>query len=215
MIKENLKEILGSLPAGVELVIAAKDRSVKEANEAISAGAKIIGENYINQAKEKFSLIGSKARWHFIGHLQSNKAGQAVKIFDMVETLDSLKLAAALDKECKKQGKALDTLVEINSADEPQKSGILAGELEGFLKEVLKYDNLKIRGLMTMGPYSDDPESLRPFFKKTRQLFEEVKAVGQNSNWKYLSMGMSDSYRIAIEEGANIVRVGTAIFGSR
>lgn len=216
MISENFKKIAGELPAGVELVIAVKDRNVQEVNEAVAAGARIIGENYINQAKSKFSLISQDVRWHFIGHLQKNKAKQAVKIFDMIETLDSLALAQILDKEAKKIGKILPVLIEINSAGEPQKSGILAEGLRDFLKQVLGLDNLKVMGLMTMGPWLEDPQALRPFFKKTKELFDVVKIkYPDKPDWKYLSMGMSDSYKIAIEEGANIVRLGTAVFGPR
>lgn len=216
MIKENIANIFEELPLGVDLVIAAKQRSLGEIEEAVLAGAKIIGENYVKEAKNKFDVIGNKAKWHLIGHLQKNKAKQAVKIFDMIETLDSLELAAVLDRECKKIDKIMPVLIEVNSACEPQKSGVWPEKIEDFLKEILKFSNLKPEGLMTMGPLLDNSEQVRPYFKSTKKLFNKIKtAYGNELNWAYLSMGMSSSYRIALQEGANIVRVGTAIFGAR
>ncbi|MCF7907907.1 MAG: YggS family pyridoxal phosphate-dependent enzyme [Candidatus Omnitrophica bacterium] len=216
MIRENIKTILSQLPQGVELVAATKERSSDEINEAIEGGVKIIGENYIKEAEAKFELIGKKARWHLIGHLQSNKAKAAVKIFDLIETLDSLDLAVILDKECKKINKVMPVLVEVNSASEPQKRGVLPDQVETFLNQLLAFSNLKLSGLMTMGPWLEDPEAIRPYFRKTKELFDKIKANYQGKiEMKYLSMGMSSSWRIAIEEGANIVRIGTAIFGKR
>ena len=216
MIKENIQKILEELPEGVELVAAAKDRSAGEVEEAIEAGVRIVGENYLKEAQEKFIALGNRAKWHFIGHLQKNKVKKAVKIFDMIETLDSLALAEILDKECKKINKVMPVLIEVNSADEPAKQGVLAGDVERLLDEILQFANLKPMGLMTMGPWLDNPEGLRPYFRKTKDLFDGIKdKYGENLEWIYLSMGMSTSYRVAIEEGANLVRVGTAIFGER
>ena len=216
MIKDNAKKVLAELPQGVELVAAAKDRSAGEVEEAIEAGIKIIGENYLKQAQEKFAVLGSKVKWHFIGHLQKNKAKRAVKIFDMIETLDSLDLAEVLDKECKKINKVMPVLIEVNSAAEPQKQGVLTEDVERLLGQILRLANLKPMGLMTMGPWLDNPQALRPFFRKTKELFDKIKDNYQGKlDWVYLSMGMSSSYRVAIEEGANLVRVGTAIFGER
>ena len=216
MISENIKTILAELPQGVELVVATKERSSDEIKEALRAGAKIIGENYLKEAKAKFELIGKEARWHFIGHLQRNKVKQAVKIFDLIETLDSLELAAVLDKECKKIAKVMPVLIEVNSASEPQKQGVLPEDVEGFLNELLSFSNLKVVGLMTMGPWLENPEEIRPYFRKTKELFDKIKASYQGKiELQYLSMGMSSSWKIAIEEGANIVRIGTAIFGGR
>jgi len=214
--EENFKNILKQIPQGIELVVASKARKVEEIEEVINAGAKVLGENYVKEAEEKYLKIGNKAKWHLIGHLQKNKAKFAVKIFDMIETLDSLELAKVIDRECAKLNKIIPVLIEINSAEESQKAGILPKDLEGFLKEISKLKNICPMGLMTMGPVVSNPEDIRPFFKITKDLFENVKKLyPQNSNWKYLSMGMSDSFKIAIEEGANIVRVGTAIFGPR
>ena len=216
MIKENIQRILKELPKGIELVAAAKERSAAEITEALEAGVKIVGENYVKEAEEKITALGDKAKWHFIGHLQKNKVKKAVKIFDMIETLDSLTLAEVLDKECKKINKVMPVLIEVNSADEPQKQGVSAEGLKRLLDRVLQFTNLKPMGLMTMGPWLDNPEDLRPFFKKTKDLFDKIKGDYQGKlEWVYLSMGMSTSYGIAVEEGANLVRVGTAIFGQR
>ena len=216
MIKENIENILKDVPSGVKIVAAVKERSVDEIREAISSGIKIIGENYINEARSKFEVIGKEVKWHFIGHLQKNKAKYAAKIFNVVETLDSLELAEVLDRECCKINKIMPVFLEINSASEPQKQGILIEEAEGFLDKILRFKHLKPSGLMTMGPFSDNPEELRPFFKKTKNLFDKIKLnYGNILEWKYLSMGMSFSYQIAIEEGANIVRIGAAVFGPR
>lgn len=216
MIRDNVIKILKELPEGVELVAASKERSAAEISEALESGVKIVGENYVSETKEKFSVLGNRVKWHFIGHLQSNKAKPAAKVFDMIETLDSLSLARALDKECKKINKIMPVLIEVNSAAEPQKQGVLAEEVEQLLEAILEFTNLKPSGLMTMGPWLDNPEELRPFFKKTKDLFDKIKIKYQGRlEWKYLSMGMSFSYKVAIEEGANLVRVGTAIFGQR
>ena len=216
MIKDNAKKILEELPEGVELVAATKERSAAEISEALEAGVKIVGENYVNEAQEKFAALGNKVKWHFIGHLQKNKVKKGVKIFDMIETLDSLALAKILDEECKKINKVMPVLIEVNSANEPQKQGVLVEGVERLLDQILGFANLKPMGLMTMGPWLDNPQELRPFFKKTKDLFDKIKGNYQGKlELVYLSMGMSSSYRIAIEEGANLVRVGTALFGER
>ncbi len=216
MIKNNVKKILKELPEGVRLVAATKERSVVEIEEAMEAGVEIIGENYIKEAQEKVIPLGSKVKWHFIGHLQKNKVKKAVKIFDMIETLDSLTLAEVLNRECEKINKVMPVLIEVNSAGEVQKQGVLSEDVEALLDKILQFANLKPVGLMTMGPWLDDPQKLRPFFKKTKDLFDKVKENYQGKlEWDYLSMGMSTSYEVAIEEGANLVRVGTAIFGQR
>ncbi len=215
MIKENFIKIRNEIPTNVELVVVAKTRTVTEVEEAISAGAKIIGENYVKEAEDKYAVIGSKVKWHLIGHLQRNKVKDAVRIFDMMESLDSLDLAAAINKECRKVQKIMPALVEINSAAEWQKAGILPEDLNTFMDELLKLKTIKPMGLMTMGPLLKNPQDMRPYFEKTRELFEKAKKIFALPDWKFLSMGMSDSYKVAIEEGANMVRIGSAIFGKR
>jgi pyridoxal phosphate enzyme (YggS family) len=216
MIKENLKKILEELPEGVDLVGAAKTRTPDEVLEAIDAGLKIIGENYVQEAEKAFEAVGAKVRWHLIGHLQSNKAKKAVKIFDVIETVDSMKLARAIDKACQNMGKVMQVLIEVNSGEEPQKAGVMPEDGISLVRDMSELKNIKIMGLMTMGPFAGDPEDARPYFHKTRKLFEEIKALNlPGVEMKYLSMGMSNSYRVALEEGANMVRIGTKLFGER
>jgi pyridoxal phosphate enzyme (YggS family) len=216
MIKENVREILNELPEGVALVGAAKTRNPEEILEAIGAGLEIVGENYVQEAETAFEIIGQRAKWHMIGHLQSNKAKKAVRIFDVIETVDSIKLARAIDKACHNIGKIMKVLIEINSGEEPQKSGVMPQEARSLVKDMSKLENVRIVGLMTMGPFAGDPEQARPYFQKTREIFEEIKELNlPGVEMKYLSMGMSNSYKVALEEGANLVRIGTRIFGER
>jgi len=216
MIRENVKKLLEELPPGVELVAAAKTRTVEEVLEAIEAGIKIIGENYVQEAVLIFEAIGSKVRYHFIGHLQKNKVKKAVEIFDMIETVDSLKLAEAIDRQCSRINKTMPILIEINSGREPQKFGVFPEDAARLVKSISTLKNIKVMGLMTMGPFTGDPEDARPYFVETRKCFEEIKNLSiPNVDMKYLSMGMTNSYKVAIEEGANIVRIGTKIFGER
>ncbi|MBL7177362.1 MAG: YggS family pyridoxal phosphate-dependent enzyme [Desulfobacteraceae bacterium] len=216
MIKGNLREILKELPEGVRLVGAAKTRSPEEILEAIEAGLEIVGENYVQEAEKALQVIGGKAKWHLIGHLQSNKAKKAVKIFDMIETVDSIKLAGAIDKASQNIGKVMPVLIEINSGEEPQKAGVMPEEAITLIKEISTLKNITIMGLMTMGPFAGDPEEARPYFQKTKKIFEEIKLMAlPGVEMKYLSMGMSNSYKVALEEGANLIRIGTKIFGER
>ena len=216
MIEESVKEILRQLPEGVELVAAAKARSPQEILRAVNAGIKIVGENYVQEAAKAFEVVGRKARWHFIGHLQTNKAKAAVKLFDMIETVDSLRLAEEIDKRCGQSGKVMPILIEINSGREKQKYGVYPEQAEALIKQIDALKNLKVMGLMTMGPFTGDPEDARPYFIETRKVFEILRQQKlPGVEMKYLSMGMSNSYRVAIEEGANMVRIGTKIFGAR
>ena len=215
-IRENVKKILEELPPGVELVVAAKAKTADEIREAVEAGVRIIGENYVQEAVEAFKVIGHGAQWHFIGHLQKNKVHKAIEIFDLVETLDSVELGEEIDKRCASAGKIMPVLVEINSGREPQKFGVLPEEAETLIRELANLRNIKVAGLMTMGPFEGDPEDARPYFKETKKVFDEIRdrnLPGVEMN--YLSMGMTNSYRVAIEEGANLVRIGTKIFGPR
>ncbi len=216
MIEENIKEILKELPEGVELVAAAKTRTPKEILRAAEAGVKIVGENYVQEAQKAYALVGHKARWHFIGHLQRNKVKKAVEIFDMIETLDTIELAAEIDKRSLRIGKIMPLLIEINSGREKQKYGVWPEDAESLIREAAGYKNIEIQGLMTMGPDFGDPEDARPYFVETKKLFEKIKALDiPGIEMKFLSMGMTNSYRVAIQEGANIVRIGTKIFGPR
>ena len=215
-IKQNVKEIIGELPEGVILVAAAKSRGVQEILEAVAAGAGIIGENYVQEAERKKGEIGNKARWHFIGHLQKNKVRKAVEIFDMIETVDSAELAREIDKRSGEAGKVMPVLIEINSGRECAKGGVYPEDAERLTREIATLKNMRVEGLMTMGPAVNDPEDCRRYFKETKKLFEGIKGLNiPDVEMRYLSMGMTDSYRAAIEEGANIVRIGRKIFGER
>jgi len=216
MIKENVKEILAELPEGVHLVGAAKTRTPEEIKEAVEAGLDIIGENYVQEAERAFQVVGNRAKWHMIGHLQRNKAKKAVKVFDMIETVDSMKLAKEIDKCCGKIDKTIPLLIEINSGEETQKAGVLPEDGIALIQEMSTLKRIKIMGLMTMGPFTGDPEEARPYFVKTRETFEKLKEMNlPNVEMRYLSMGMSNSYKVALEEGATMVRIGTKIFGER
>jgi len=216
MIKENAQKILAELPEGIELAAAAKTRTPAEIQEAVDAGVKIIGENYVQEALRAFKQIGKKAKWHFIGHLQKNKVKKAVEIFDLIETVDSYEIAEVIDKRCGQISKIMPVLVEINSGREKQKFGVLPENTEALIKQILGLRNIKVMGLMTMGPRFGNPEDSRPYFVETKKIFDKIKALDlPGVEMKYLSMGMTNSYKIAIEEGANLVRIGTRIFGER
>jgi pyridoxal phosphate enzyme (YggS family) len=216
MIKQNVSQILSELPDGVHLVAAAKTRKPEEILEAVEAGIKIIGENYVQEAERAYAAIGNRTEWHMIGHLQKNKVKKAVALFDMIETVDSVAIAQEIDKRCAQIGKVMPVLVEVNSGREKQKSGVLPEDAEELIKAISSLPNIKLRGLMTMGPRFGNPEDSRPYFVITRQFFDRIKALKlPNVEMRYLSMGMTNSYHIALEEGANLVRIGTKIFGER
>ncbi len=212
-IRENVQQLLNELPGGVELVAAVKDRTAKEVLEAVAAGIKIVGENYVQEAEKNYLVIENKAEWHFIGHLQKNKVKKAVILFDMIQTVDSMEIAGEIDKRCAQMGKVMPVLVEINSGREKQKSGVLPEDAEDLIKALSSLPSIKVMGLMTMGPRSGDPEESRPYFVITRKIFERIRKLKlPNVEMRYLSMGMTNSYRIALEEGANMVRIGTKVF---
>lgn len=216
MIKENVTKLLAELPPGVHLEGAAKTRSPEEILEAIDAGLSIIGENYVQEAEKAFAVIGNRVKWHMIGHLQRNKAKKAVAIFDMIETVDSMKLAREIHKYCGRLGKTMEVLIEINSGEESQKAGVFPEDALSLIKEIKELESIRVMGLMTMGPFAGDPEVSRPYFQKTKVIYEELKQMDlPGVKMEILSMGMSNSYKVAIEEGANLVRIGTSLFGER
>ncbi len=215
-IKQNVQKILGKLPDGVELVAAAKARQPEEILKAVESGVKIIGENYVQEAERAYQVVGNKTKWHFIGHLQKNKGKKAARIFDMIETVDSIEIAKEIDRRCSQIGKVMPVLVEVNSGREKQKSGVLTEDAEQLVEEISGLQNIKVMGLMTLGPRFGNPEDSRPYFVETRKIYDRIKRLDlPNIEMRYLSMGMTNSYQIAIEEGANIVRIGTKIFGER
>jgi pyridoxal phosphate enzyme (YggS family) len=204
-------------PDSIRLVTVSKTVPAETVKEAIEAGATILGENYVQEAREKFdALVLYPVSWHFIGHLQSNKAKYAVRLFDLIHSVDSLKLAHALDKEAKKVDKIQSILVQVNISGEDTKSGITAAETPGLISEISRLENLSIKGLMTMPPYFYQPEKVRPYFGALRDLRDRLKEQCiPNLSMDELSMGMTGDFEVAIEEGATIVRIGTAIFGER
>ena len=216
MIRQNVEKILSELPPGVQLVAAVKTKTPQEIGEAVAAGVKALGENYVQETEATYQVLGDKAEWHFIGHLQKNKVKKAVNLFDMIETVDSPELAREIDKRCAQRGKLMPVLIEINSGREEQKAGVLPENTEELVREISSLNNIKVMGLMTMGPASGNPEDSRPYFVETKRLFKNIKKLNiPNVEMKHLSMGMTNSYRIALEEGANIVRIGSKIFGTR
>ncbi|MFC1989181.1 YggS family pyridoxal phosphate-dependent enzyme [Chloroflexota bacterium] len=216
VIKDNVCQILNELPEGVQLVAAAKTRQPEEVLEAVGAGVEIVGENYVKEAERAYEVVGNRVKWHFIGHLQKNKVKKAVKIFDVIESVDSIAIAQEIDKRCAQIGKVMPVLVEVNIAREEQKSGVPQEGVEQLVKEISTLQNIRVMGLMTMGPRFGNPEDSRPYFVETRKIFEKIRKLHlPNVEMRYLSMGMTNSYKVALEEGANIVRLGSKIFGSR
>lgn len=212
----SARHILDSLPSYVTLVAAAKGRTLTEVEAVIQAGITHIGHNYVQEAQMMVPALTGKATWHMIGHLQRNKAKKAVELFDVLETVDSLRLAQAIVRRCAAIGKVISILVEINSGEESNKTGVLPKDIDELVAGLVPLEHISIQGLMTMGPRFGDPESARPYFRATRQAFERLSKWNiPNIEMRYLSMGMSNSYLVAIEEGANMVRIGTKIFGSR
>lgn len=215
-IETRVRYILEMLPSGVTLVAAAKSRTLEEVEAAICAGVTHVGHNYVQEAEGMIEALGDKAQWHMIGHLQRNKAKKAVQLFDVIETVDSWRLAVAVDRRCEALGKVIPVLVEINSGQEASKTGVLPEDVDDFVRRLSELEHIRVQGLMTMGPRFGDPEEARPYFRATREAFERLAASNLPTiTMRYLSMGMSNSYPVALEEGANVVRIGTGIFGDR
>ncbi len=216
MIAERVKTLLAELPSHVELVAAAKSRSPQEVLEAVAAGVKIIGENYVQEAEAAQAAVGRRVKWHFIGHLQTNKVKKAVGIFDLIETVDSIKLGREIDKRSRERNQVMPILIEINSGREPQKFGVVPEEAESLIRSLALLPNIRVEGLMTMGPETGEAEDSRPYFRVTRELFDRIANLAiPDVAMTRLSMGMSHSYRAAVEEGATIIRLGTILFGPR
>lgn len=216
IITENVKAILAEIPPDVHVVAAAKTREPQEILEGIEAGICVIGENYVQELESACREIGAKAQWHFIGHLQKNKVKKAVELSDMIETVDSFEIAAEIDKRSALAGKIMPVLIEINSGREPQKAGVFPEDAPQLIEKIAALKYLHVMGLMTMGPLTGHAEEYRPYFKETKKVFDRLKTLAlPQVEMKYLSMGMTDSYKVALEEGANIVRIGSKIFGAR
>jgi len=206
----------GRHPREVKVLGAAKSQSVESIRAAIAAGISLIGENYVQEAQEKKAQIAGAVEWHMIGHLQRNKAKAAVEIFDLIETLDSVALALELEKQCRQRGKKIRALVEVKLAGEESKSGIAKDDLASLLAAIATLDHFVVVGLMTVPPFREDPEESRPYFRELRELKDKFNAQRiPHVDLQELSMGMTHDYPVAIDEGATIVRIGTALFGPR
>ncbi len=215
-ISYNVMKLLAEIPEGVTVVAAAKARTSCEIEEAIDAGIRVFGENYLQESKAVIEAIGRRASWHFIGHVQKNKVKHVVPLFDMIQTVDSMELAALIDQHSSKHGRIMPVLVEVNSGREENKHGAMPEAVPALIRQISLLPNIRVKGLMTMGPFLDDFEGLRPCFRQTKALFEDISRLDiPNVSMETLSMGMSDSFRIAVEEGATMVRIGTMIFGER
>lgn len=207
----------GRNPESVRLVAVSKTVDADRVAEAIDAGAAIVGENYIQEARDKFNTLYERSvQWHFIGHLQSNKAKYAVRMFDLIHSVESFKLAKALDKEARKNGKVQDILIQVNISREETKSGIAETGAVELIEQISGLENLRVKGLMTMPPFFDAPEQARPFFRQLALLQDRIAARNiPGVSVQELSMGMTGDFEVAIQEGATLVRIGTAIFGAR
>lgn len=226
-IARNLKQIqarinavaraCGRQPEDIQLVAVSKRFPASAIHEAVAAGQLVFGENYIQEAEAKITEIGSGASFHFIGHLQRNKAKTAARLFDVIETVDSFKLAAALSKHLQDLDRTMQILVQVNIGEDPGKAGVRAEQAQQVLEDISQLPNLDVRGLMTMPPITDSAEDARPHFRRLKELADELtdrSLLGRRGKVE-LSMGMSGDYHVAIEEGATIIRIGTAIFGQR
>ena len=225
-VEENYRKIMerigeaaaksGRAAGAVKLLGAAKSQNAEAVRAAIMAGLVLVGENYVQEAQEKKKLVAERAEWHMIGHLQRNKAKTAVEIFDVIESLDSVALAVALDKEGRRRGKGVRAFVEVNLGGEESKTGIAKSQIEALLEQTAALANLRIEGLMTVPPLGENPEESRRYFRELTELKEKFAARRfPNVDLKELSMGMTHDYAVAVEEGATIVRIGTALFGPR
>ena len=204
-IKDNLESIKKDISDDITILAATKKRTVKEIQEAIDSGIRIIGENYVQEAQSKYKELKDKTEIHCIGHLQTNKVKKAVKIFDMIQTVDSLKLAKEINKRTKK---IMPVLIEVNIGEEENKDGCMPSEVKSLAEDITKLPNLQLKGLMTMAPKGKE----EPYFIKIKDIYDRLK---EKYNFSILSMGMSDSYREAVKHGCTMIRLGTALFGPR
>ena len=207
----------GRDPETVRLVGVSKTMSAEQIKKAIEAGVTILGENYIQEAREKFNALAAyNVSWHFIGHLQTNKAKYAVRLFDLIHSIDSIKLARELNKQAQKINKIQDILIQVNISQESTKSGTYVEAVSDLIEGISDLNNLRVRGLMTLPPFFNAPEKVRPYFIALRDLRSQLQThQWHNVTMQELSMGMTGDFQAAIEEGATLVRIGTAIFGQR
>ena len=203
-------------PKSIHLVAVSKTVPPNRVREAIELGVTILGESYVQEARNKFNILGTyPVSWHFIGHLQSNKAKYAVRLFDLIHSVDTLKLAHELNEQAKKVNKFQDILIQINISKEASKSGSGIENVAKLIKDIVLFENLSVKGLMAMPPFFNNPEKARPYFIALRNLRDQIQKDFPGVALDQLSMGMTGDFEVAIEEGATFVRIGTAIFGER
>lgn len=212
---EKAAERAGRRPEEIRLVAACKTVDIERIRAAVEAGITILGENYVQEAMRKNDVLATPVSWHFIGHLQKNKAKYAVRLFEVIHSMDSTALAEELDKRADRVGRKMEVLVEVNLSREASKWGVTEDETMPLIHRISELANLSFQGLMTMPPFFDDPEDSRPYFVNLRALAERVVREGVHAGPLELSMGMTNDFPVAIEEGATLIRVGTAIFGLR
>jgi len=206
----------GRRPEEIRLVAVSKGVEIGRIAAAVEAGIREIGENYVQEAAPKIEALGSKVTWHLVGHLQTNKARAAVSLFDIIQTVDSAHLAQALSRRCEQAGKVMPVLIEVNTTSEASKFGIEPGQLRGLLEQVALLPNIRVEGLMTVGRLGAGADEARTCFGLLASLADQARSWAiEGAEMRWLSMGMSDDFEAAIEEGANIVRIGRAVFGSR
>lgn len=225
-IEENLSRLRAKIfkacekvkrnPQEIKIVAVTKNVSVEKIKQAIDCGIEIIGENKVQEAQAKYGQIDKKVLWHLVGHLQTNKVKKALEIFELIQSVDSLKLALEINRLAKEKNKIFPILIEVNTSGEPTKYGVKPEQTENLIKEMQGLENLNIKGLMTVGPLSDDKEKVRQAFRQLREIYEKLERVKMsNLKLEHLSMGMSSDFEEALEEGSNMLRIGTAIFGPR
>ncbi len=204
-------------PSEIRIIAVTKTHPVQTIKDALAVGMTEFGENRVQEAEEKITALGREsARWHLIGHLQANKARRAVQLFDIIHSLDSISLARRLDRLCDEEGRKLPVLIQVDLAGEQTKSGVKEAGLKEVANVVKDSRHLELRGLMTLPPFFEEPEHVRPHFRRLRELRDELDREGYFGNNKgELSMGMTHDFEIAIDEGATMIRIGTAIFGAR
>ena len=207
----------GRDPEQVRLVGVTKTVAIEPIRQAVAAGVSVLGENYVQEARRKIDQLADlKPEWHFIGHLQSNKAKTAVELFDWIQTVDRESLALALNREAVKKEKFMPVLIQVNVGGEETKSGAAPGDVLPLYRSLSKMEALQVRGLMTLPPYCDNPQDVRPYLQKLKRLLEQLRQAAERpEQLTELSMGMSHDFEVAIEEGATLIRIGTALFGSR
>jgi len=218
-IREKIAEAalrVGRKPEEVKILGAAKGQSTEKIREAVAEGLTLIGENYVQEAEKKKPFLSDLSlTWHLIGHLQKNKAKKAFELFDLIETVDRIEIAEKLSKLCQKAGRRLPIFIEVNVGGEENKKGILPEALPELIRHIRDLPGLEIRGLMCIPPYFEDVEAVRPYFRRLRELRDELQEKFDLPALTELSMGMSHDFEVAVEEGATIVRIGTALFGPR